>query len=96
LIAPFVLLCLQIVSCLRDELNRLYGLFTSKNPYFEANGGKTSVVAHSLGWLTYFLTTARIPLLLFGRERQSLETFAIFHVKLMSIVYVPQSFYFEK
>jgi len=31
------------------ELNRLYASFVARNPYFEANGGKVSVVAHSLG-----------------------------------------------
>jgi len=31
------------------ELNRLYASFTARNPYFKANGGKVSIVAHSLG-----------------------------------------------
>lgn len=40
---------LQITSSLQMELNRLYASFSARNPYFEANGGKVSIVAHSLG-----------------------------------------------
>ena len=30
-------------------LFRLYEMFTSRNPHFEANGGKVSIISHSLG-----------------------------------------------
>jgi len=58
---------LQITSSLQMELNRLYASFVARNPYFEANGGKVSIVAHSLGekcimcklylftWFTYVM-----------------------------------------
>jgi len=46
-----LVLWLQITSSLQMELNRLYASFTARNPYFEANGGKVSIVAHSLGEL---------------------------------------------
>jgi len=42
-------LFVQITSSLQMELNRLYASFTARNPYFKANGGKVSIVAHSLG-----------------------------------------------
>ena len=40
---------MEIWAALQSELNRLYQLFTARNPTFEANGGKVSVVSHSLG-----------------------------------------------
>ena len=40
---------MEIWSALQYELNRLYQMFTSRNPTFEANGGKVSIVTHSLG-----------------------------------------------
>ena len=37
-------------------------MFTTRNPYFEANGGKVSVVAHSLGCvITYDIITGWSP-----------------------------------
>ena len=43
---------------LQEELNRLYEMFIERNPYFEANGGKVSIVAHSLGCvITYDILT---------------------------------------
>jgi len=39
----------QITKGLRTELNRLYTMFCERHPYFEPNGGKVSIVAHSLG-----------------------------------------------
>ena len=39
----------QITRRLQHELNHLYTVFCSRHPYFEANGGKVSIVAHSLG-----------------------------------------------
>ena len=39
----------QITDGLQTELNRLYKLFCERHPYFEATGGKVSVLAHSLG-----------------------------------------------
>merc|ERR1719384_361424 len=40
---------MEIWAALQHELNRLYEMFTSRNPHFEANGGKVSIVSHSLG-----------------------------------------------
>ena len=40
---------MEIWSALQFELNRLYQMFTQRNPTFEANGGKVSIVTHSLG-----------------------------------------------
>ena len=40
---------MEIWSALQYELNRLYQMFTQRNPTFEANGGKVSIVSHSLG-----------------------------------------------
>ncbi|ROT76626.1 putative phospholipase DDHD1-like isoform X1 [Penaeus vannamei] len=39
----------EVINGLTGEMNRLYTMFTQRNPYFEANGGKVSIVAHSLG-----------------------------------------------
>lgn len=39
----------EVQQGLTVELNRLYSMFARRNPYFTANGGKVSVVAHSLG-----------------------------------------------
>jgi len=44
-----IFVSLQITSSLQMELNRLYASFVARNPYFEANGGRVSIVAHSLG-----------------------------------------------
>ena len=40
---------MEIWNALQYELNRLYEMFTARNPQFEANGGKVSIVSHSLG-----------------------------------------------
>ncbi|XP_074662444.1 phospholipase DDHD1-like isoform X1 [Tubulanus polymorphus] len=39
----------EITHGLQTELNRLYSMFCARHPYFEPNGGKVSIVAHSLG-----------------------------------------------
>ncbi|KAL0280809.1 UNVERIFIED_CONTAM: hypothetical protein PYX00_001992 [Menopon gallinae] len=39
----------EVQRGLREELNRLYSMFSARNPYFINKGGKISVIAHSLG-----------------------------------------------
>ncbi|XP_065655078.1 phospholipase DDHD1 isoform X3 [Hydra vulgaris] len=39
----------EIISMLRQILNSVYKQYTKKNPSFEKNGGKVSIIAHSLG-----------------------------------------------
>ena len=57
---------MEIWSALQFELNRLYQMFTQRNPTFEANGGKVSIVSHSLGNSISFHIGIRIfPLLFF-------------------------------
>ena len=49
---------MEIWQVLQEELNRLYEMFVQRNPYFEANGGKVSIAAHSLGCVvTYDILT---------------------------------------
>ena len=49
---------MEIWHALQEELNRLYEMFVQRNPYFETNGGKVSIVAHSLGCVvTYDILT---------------------------------------
>ena len=49
---------MEIWQTLQEELNRLYEMFVQRNPYFEANGGKVSIAAHSLGCVvTYDILT---------------------------------------
>uniref|UniRef100_A0A5K3F392 DDHD domain-containing protein n=2 Tax=Mesocestoides corti TaxID=53468 RepID=A0A5K3F392_MESCO len=51
----------EINQSLLVELNRLYCLFCERHPYFEANGGKVSILAHSLGSvISYDLITGWI------------------------------------
>ena len=40
---------MEIWNALQHELNKLYEMFTARNPTFEANGGKVSIISHSLG-----------------------------------------------
>ena len=57
---------MEIWQTLQEELNRLYEMFVQRNPYFEANGGKVSIAAHSLGCVvTYDILTGWTQ----GRER---------------------------
>ncbi|GLH06924.1 Protein retinal degeneration B [Gryllus bimaculatus] len=52
----------EVQQGLSAELNRLYTMFTQRNPYFTANGGKVSVVAHSLGCvIVYDIVTGWRP-----------------------------------
>ncbi|XP_056401966.1 phospholipase DDHD1 [Hyla sarda] len=52
----------ELVKGLRQELNRLYNLFCSRNPEFEDRGGKVSIVSHSLGCvITYDIMTGWNP-----------------------------------
>ncbi|XP_067312333.1 phospholipase DDHD1 isoform X2 [Pseudorasbora parva] len=44
----------EITKGLTQELNRLYSLFCSRNPEFERNGGKVSIISHSLGCVITF------------------------------------------
>ena len=49
---------MEIWQALQEELNRLYEMFVQRNPYFESNGGKVSIVSHSLGCVvTYDILT---------------------------------------
>lgn len=51
----------EINQSLRRELNRLYCLFCERHPYFEPQGGKVSIMAHSLGCvIAYDLITGWI------------------------------------
>ena len=60
---------LQIISGLTNEMNRLYTMFTQRNPYFEANRGKVSMVAHSLGCvITYDIVTGWNPASQFDQQ----------------------------
>lgn len=48
----------DISRSLLMELNRVYNLFRDRHPMFEANGGKVSILAHSLGCvISYDLIT---------------------------------------
>lgn len=59
---PDRLFSLQITKTLTQELNRLYTLFCSRNPEFEKQGGKVSIVSHSLGCvITYDIMTGWDP-----------------------------------
>lgn len=53
----------EITQSLQTQINRLFDLFCSKNPYFIPNGGKVSIVAHSLGAvITYDILTSWNPI----------------------------------
>ncbi|XP_069684791.1 phospholipase DDHD1-like isoform X2 [Periplaneta americana] len=52
----------EVQRGLSEELNRLYTMFTQRNPYFTSNGGKVSVIAHSLGCvIVYDIVTGWKP-----------------------------------
>ncbi|XP_066990985.1 phospholipase DDHD1 [Anabrus simplex] len=52
----------EVQRGLLEELNRLYTMFSRRNPYFAANGGKVSVIAHSLGCvIVYDIVTGWRP-----------------------------------
>ncbi|XP_028934866.1 phospholipase DDHD1 isoform X1 [Ornithorhynchus anatinus] len=61
----------ELVKGLQQELNRLYSLFCSRNPDFEAKGGKVSIVSHSLGCvITYDIMTGWNPVRLYEQLLQ--------------------------
>ena len=71
---------MEIWSALQFELNRLYQMFTQRNPTFEANGGKVSIVSHSLGNSISFHIGIRIfPLLFFSLSICLLVIMSAFH-----------------
>lgn len=54
----FCYILLQIIDGVRDEMNRLYTMFCTRNPSFVERKGKVSIVAHSLGSvITYDILT---------------------------------------
>ncbi|XP_070577524.1 phospholipase DDHD1-like isoform X2 [Ptychodera flava] len=58
----------EIVRGLQSELNRLYKMFCDRNPGFEANDGKVSVISHSLGSvITYDILTGWNPIHLYDQ-----------------------------
>ncbi|KAL4237730.1 Phospholipase ddhd1 [Mactra antiquata] len=58
----------EINRSLENELNRLYDMFCERHPYFEPNGGKVSVIAHSLGAvITYDIITGWSPMTLYDQ-----------------------------
>ncbi|XP_076442138.1 phospholipase DDHD1-like isoform X2 [Babylonia areolata] len=58
----------EILASLHTELIRLYEMFCARQPYFEANGGKVSVVSHSLGSvITYDIITGWNPIKLYDQ-----------------------------
>ncbi|XP_048097065.1 LOW QUALITY PROTEIN: phospholipase DDHD1 [Alosa alosa] len=64
----------EITKGLTQELNRLYSLFCSRNPEFEAKGGKVSMVSHSLGCvIAYDIMTGWDPVRFIQQEQQELE-----------------------
>ncbi|XP_063040706.1 phospholipase DDHD1 isoform X2 [Engraulis encrasicolus] len=64
----------EITKGLTQELNRLYMLFCSRNPEFEARGGKVSIVSHSLGCvIAYDIMTGWDPVRFIQQEQQELE-----------------------
>ncbi|KAJ8289046.1 hypothetical protein COCON_G00017050 [Conger conger] len=64
----------EITKGLTQELNRLYSLFCSRNPEFEENGGKVSIVSHSLGCvITFDIMTGWDPVRFCLQEQQDLE-----------------------
>ncbi|ELT99325.1 hypothetical protein CAPTEDRAFT_197144 [Capitella teleta] len=57
-----------ITQGLQTELNRLYLEFCQRHPYFEANGGKVSILAHSLGSvIAYDIITGWNPIQLYDQ-----------------------------
>lgn len=59
----------EVIKGLTGEMNRLYTMFTQRNPYFEANGGKVSIVAHSLGCvITYDIVIGWNPAQQFDQQ----------------------------
>ncbi|XP_061157518.1 phospholipase DDHD1 isoform X1 [Syngnathus typhle] len=64
----------EITKGLTQELNRLYGLFCSRNPDFEEGGGKVSIVSHSLGCvITYDIMTGWDPVRFCIQEHHAVE-----------------------
>ncbi|KAM7403278.1 hypothetical protein PAMA_003958 [Pampus argenteus] len=64
----------EITKGLTNELNRLYTLFCSRNPEFEASGGKVSIVSHSLGCvITYDIMTGWDPVRFCLQEHRAVE-----------------------
>ncbi|ESO83548.1 hypothetical protein LOTGIDRAFT_133288 [Lottia gigantea] len=58
----------EITNSLEHELNRLYSLFCQRHPYFEANNGKVSILAHSLGSvITYDIITGWKPMKMYDQ-----------------------------
>lgn len=58
----------EITRSLETELNRLYLMFCERHPYFEPNGGKVSIIAHSLGAvITYDIITGWSPIQLYDQ-----------------------------
>lgn len=58
----------EITHSLENELNRLYDMFCERHPYFEPNGGKVSIIAHSLGCvITYDIITGWNPIILYDQ-----------------------------
>ncbi|KAG7511282.1 phospholipase DDHD1-like [Solea senegalensis] len=64
----------EITKGLTQELNRLYTLFCSRNPGFEEQGGKVSIVSHSLGCvITYDIMTGWDPVRFCLQEHHAVE-----------------------
>lgn len=64
----------EITKGLTQELNRLYSLFCSRNPEFEKQGGKVSIVSHSLGCvITYDIMTGWDPVRFCLQEHHFVE-----------------------
>lgn len=52
----------QIADTIGNEMNRLYALFSSRNPVF---GGAVSVAGHSLGFVSFTCTISTLLQFLF-------------------------------
>lgn len=76
---------LQIIAGLNAELNRLYSIFCERHPYFEANNGKVSICAHSLGSvIMYDILTGWDPIELYDQYVSNIvvSNYNILHHKL--------------
>lgn len=51
--------CFDVLKSVTEQINAVYGVFTKTFPDFERDGGKASLVGHSLG--SYEISTIAVP-----------------------------------
>ena len=90
----------KMIEAVKAELNRVYRLFVRRNPHFEEQGGRVSLICHSLGSAIAADLLSNQPTLVAPLSKRSPEELRsnahlLFNVKNLFFIGSPNGFFFH-